>query len=130
MKKRNPVLLIILLIVLAGLCALLFSKRASYNRAKAKVDAEAQLPDLPVEAGKRKALTGSGLVAQFENRSGKALPIQITFTNATFRRAKTFNHICEPKKVFEIGHLEGWNVATGDEVTIVSAGYKPLRLRF
>jgi len=80
-------------------------------------------PPVPVELTFRKALIGSGAVAQFKNNSGKLLSVEVKFSNPTFHTSKVFDFVLDPGKPLEIGHLEGWTMASGDTVEVSSSGF-------
>jgi len=71
----------------------------------------------------RQALTGAGLVLQIKNLSDRNLSILATFKNPTMHQEKSFRVDIGPGKFTEIGHLEGWTFASGDQIAISHNDY-------
>lgn len=90
--------------------------------------------ELPVNLGRRKALTGSGFVLELQNASTKTLPVKVTLISPTFSKTNTFDLVLDGAKLTgplkEIGHKEGWPGSPGDLVEIESEGYDPIRKHF
>jgi hypothetical protein len=90
--------------------------------------------ELPLNVGRRKAVTGNGYVLEIRNASTKILPVKVTLISPTFSKTNTFDLVLDPAKITgpvkEIGHLEGWSGAPGDLVEIASDGFDPIRRHF
>ena len=117
--KRNKTAFVLgACLVVAVVAAVFFATRTS--------TLQKQLDRLPVSVTYRKALMGAGYVLQIHNTSGKSLPLKITLTNPTFNKTKTFDVVADASpKPFEIGHLEGWTLTSGDVIEISSEGFEP-----
>jgi septal ring factor EnvC (AmiA/AmiB activator) len=85
---------------------------------------------MPVLVGRRTANLGSGYVLQIRNTSGKQFPVKVTLSNPTFGKTKEYDLVIEPGMVKEIGHLEGWKGAEGDQIKLESQGYDPIEKKF
>ena len=85
----------------------------------------AQARQMPVAVAKRKAMTGPGEVVVLENISHAPLRVSVTLAGGGQR--KTFPLVLDPGRPAQIGHAEGWPVAVGDKVEVVSEGYDPIR---
>jgi len=84
---------------------------------------------IPVSVSIRKALAGSGLVLVFKNNGGQLLTLNIRCTNPAFNTSKVFRMDVNPGMASELGHLQGWAAASGDEVEIACEGYETQRLK-
>lgn len=84
-------------------------------------------PSLPVAVTFRKALAGTGDVAQLKNNSGHIMAVIVRI-----RRPQTQpwdkSLTLDPAKTFEIGHMEGWAFAPGDVLEISADGYESARV--
>lgn len=83
-----------------------------------------ELPQLPIEVQTREALMGSGGVLIVKNTSDKALKVTVLLKNPTSNDQKSFNLSIAPSSASEIGHMEGWKVSPGDEITIEGDGFQ------
>jgi hypothetical protein len=83
-------------------------------------------PDLPVRVAFRRALLGSGQVALLQNLSNRE--IQVTLEVSAPATGQHFSRplVIEPNRTREFGHIEGWEFAAGQEVTLNNAQYRPL----
>ncbi len=119
-KRNNTVLVLGVCLVVAVVAAVFFATRTS--------TLQKQLDRLPVAVTYRKAMMGAGYVLQIRNSSGKSLPLKITLTNPTFNKTKTFDVVADASpKPFEIGHLEGWTLTSGDVIQVSSEGFEPMQ---
>jgi hypothetical protein len=84
---------------------------------------------IPISVSTRKALAGSGLVLVFKNNGGKLLTLNIRCTNPAFNTSKVFRLDVNPGMASELGHLQGWAAASGDEVEIACEGYEKQSLK-
>jgi len=82
--------------------------------------------EVPVKITRRAGVTG--IVYQFSNLSGKPLRFTVSFANGSV--AKKFTFVADTAFPKEIGRLEGWQGASGDTVTVDSAGYDPVTQNF
>lgn len=96
------------------------------NKAKEELLAEqrAAKPNMPIRVSTRDALTGSGLVAQFTNSSDRYIAVVATFTNPTTNQSLRARVDISPNDTKEIGHLEGWAFASGDEILLEHSDYR------
>jgi len=85
------------------------------------------MPDLPTRVSFRPALIGSGLVAQIQNFGATELVIAATAKSAATNQQKSWRLVIAPGKSANIGHMEGWSFADGDELELVESGYRPLK---
>jgi hypothetical protein len=113
--------------VSAWVCIAIFMdyQRAG-DRAAQAAEAAARLPAMPVSIAYRKAVMGPGLVVIFKNQTQRSLSLSATFTNPTLHQQQTFRVDLAPMGSREVGHLEGWNFASGDTVKLAHADYKPM----
>jgi len=81
---------------------------------------------LQVEVGYRPALTGDGYVLHLHSTSSKSLSLNVKLTNPTFKKSQTYQIVLDAGAHKEIGHLEGWTLASGDEIEVSHAGYQAL----
>ena len=81
---------------------------------------------LPVEVGYRPALLGDGYVLHLHSTSGKSLPLNVTVTNPTFKKTRTYQIVLDGGAHKEIGHFEGWTLASGDGIQVAHDGYLTL----
>ena len=85
---------------------------------------EQNLPPIPIEVSYREALLGPGLVCIVENTSDRHLSVLATFMNPSLNQEKNFRLDVPPKGVTEVGHLEGWILASGDTIVLSHNDYK------
>ena len=114
----------------AGLTDLGWSTSAAFADLDADVSVCRACPRLvqwreDVAVAKRKAMTGPGEVVVLENISHAPLRVSVTLAGGGQR--KTFPLVLDPGRPAQIGHAEGWPVAVGDKVEVVSEGYDPIR---
>lgn len=100
------------------------------NQAKEELLAalRAAKPDMPIRVSTREALTGAGLVAQFMNNSNRYIAVVATFTNPTTNQSVTTRIDISPNDTKEIGHLEGWAFASGDQILLEHNDYRSSRI--
>jgi uncharacterized membrane-anchored protein YhcB (DUF1043 family) len=89
---------------------------------------KARLPAVPVRVEFRRSAMGRGLVGIFSNYSSKQLPVVIALHNPTTGLRKQLSIQIAPGSRAELGYLEGWQFASGDQVAIGSAGHEALRV--
>lgn len=106
---------------LVGLCVILYG--VSWYLGSPDVE-EPELPQLPIEVQFRDALLGNGLVLKVNNTSDKTFMAVAVLSNPTTQETKTYRMDIAPNSSNEIGHLEGWVLASGDNVRIVKDGFK------
>jgi hypothetical protein len=85
---------------------------------------EQSLPPLPVEVKHRPALLGPGEVLQVRNKSGSSLMALVTLSNPTTKQTKSFRIDIAPEQFAEIGHKEGWVLASGDQIVIANDAFQ------
>lgn len=85
---------------------------------------ESSLPILPLEVATRAAMMGSGEVLMLKNTSNSSLIALVTLKNPTTKEEKSFQVDIPAGEKSEIGHMEGWTVAAGDEITIFNESFQ------
>ncbi|MEQ1662494.1 MAG: hypothetical protein ABL877_07340 [Thiobacillus sp.] len=85
-------------------------------------------PALPVVIGFRESFLGKGLVAKLENTSDRYLTLQLSVRNPTLSDARRFKLDIQPHADISFGHLEGWQFASGDEITVYHDDFAVARL--
>jgi len=85
---------------------------------------EQNLPPMPVEVGYRKALMGPGLVLAVKNNSDRHLSIRATLKNPSVNEERTYRLDVPPRGTTEVGHREGWILASGDSISLSHNDYK------
>lgn len=85
-------------------------------------------PGLPVVVNFRSSMLGKGLVAVIENTSDRYLTVVLSLRNPTLSTTKRFKLDLEPQSSTDFGHLEGWQFASGDELSLFSDEFGALKL--
>jgi len=85
-------------------------------------------PGLPVAVNFRSSMLGKGLVAVIENTSDRYLTVVLSVRNPTLSTTKRFKLDLEPQSRTDFGHLEGWQFASGDELSLFSDDFGALKL--
>ncbi|MHB1052638.1 MAG: hypothetical protein ACYCZT_06160 [Thiobacillus sp.] len=85
-------------------------------------------PGLPVVVNFRSSMLGKGLVAVIENTSDRYLTVVLSVRNPTLSTTKRFKLDLEPQSSTDFGHLEGWQFASGDELSLFSDDFGALKL--
>lgn len=116
-RKTSPIAWAAAAAIIVGL--LWYSQSREYK--------EQSLPALPIEVKFRNALLGTGLVLDVRNNSGKTLMVVTTLKNLTTHQEKTFRLDIPARHTGDIGHLEGWILASGDQIEIANASYQTWR---
>jgi hypothetical protein len=112
-RKTTPVAWAALVALVVG--AVWFQVRESH---------EQSLPPLPVEVKYRGALLGPGMVLHVENTSDRPLFALVRLRNPTTSVEKSFRIDMSSKGSAEIGHKEGWILASGDTFELVNDGFR------
>ena len=86
---------------------------------------EANLPEVTVLAGFRKALMSSGSVAGFRNVSRSAVSLTVTALRPSSGQSKLFRLVVDSSTAKEIGEQEGWAFIAGDQLKVEQPGHKP-----
>lgn len=105
----------------------LAAEKSKAEAAQAALDQEkARLPAVPVRVEVRRSAVGRGLVAMMTNTSALQLQLVMATVNPTTgaRSERTFQ--IAPGKKVEFGHLEGIQFASGDQVSLRSAGFEEI----
>lgn len=100
-------------------------KDTDYQAATAAAAAKAALP---VVVSFRSSLLGKGLVAVIDNTSDRYLTVVLSVRNPALSTAKNFKLELDPQSRTDFGHLEGWQFAAGDEVSLSSNEFGTLKL--
>lgn len=85
---------------------------------------EQSLPPLPVEVKYRSAMLGPGMVLQVNNTSERPLFALVTLKNPTTHEQKSFRIDMPSKGAAEIGHREGWVLASGDTFEVSNDAFR------
>ena len=85
---------------------------------------EESLPALPIDVSVRESMIGAGKVIQVKNTSNQTLMVILSLNNPTTKQEKSFRLDIPAGRLREIGHLEGWIVASGDNIEIRNETYK------
>lgn len=86
-------------------------------------------PAMPVVVGFRSSLIGKGMVAVMENTSDRYLSVVLAVRNPTLSTARRFILELGPRASQSFGHLEGWQFASGDEMSLFHEDFAPVRLQ-
>lgn len=113
-RKTSPVAWAALIAMIGGL--FWFSQSREYK--------EQSLPALPIEVKFRNALLGPGMVLQVQNKSGAPLMVFVSLKNPTTQQEKSMRLDISPNGNGEIGHQEGWVLASGDSIKVSNASYR------
>lgn len=87
----------------------------------------ANLREVSVRIGFRKALLSSGNVAAFTNTSGQAIAIDVEIERPSSAQRRTFSLTLDPGQTKEIGEREGWAFLSRDTITVSQPEHKALR---
>ena len=87
----------------------------------------ANLREVSVRIGFRKALLSSGNVAAFTNTSGQAIAIDAEIERPSSAQRRTFSLTLDPGQTKEIGEREGWAFLSRDIITVSQPDHKALR---
>lgn len=85
-------------------------------------------PVLPIALHFRSSWLGRGLVAQIQNTSERYLSLVMVVRNPTLAKSKRFTLEVEPEDSVSFGHLEGWQFASGDELSLFNDSFAPFRV--
>lgn len=85
-------------------------------------------PAMPVVVHFRSSLLGKGIVAVLENTSDRSLTLVMNVRNPTLANLRRFTLEIAPHSGEDFGHLEGWQFASGDELTLFHNDFNSLRL--
>ena len=85
-------------------------------------------PSMPVTVHFRSSFLGKGVVAVLENTSERSLTLVMNVRNPTLARLRRFTIDIEPHASEDFGHLEGWQFASGDELTLFHNNFNVLRV--
>jgi hypothetical protein len=114
LRRVSPLIWVVLVLVALGLGWLFQS--AAFR--------EIGRPPMPVEVGFRKALLGPGLVLDVSNNSDRQLSVLVDLANPTTKQEKSFRMDIAAHDMSELGHAEGWALASGDAIRISHHDYK------
>ena len=85
-------------------------------------------PQIPLVVSFRPSLLGKGIVAVIENSSERYLTVVLTARNPTLSTARRFTLELGPGASKDFGHLEGWQFASGDELSLLHDDFRGLKL--
>jgi hypothetical protein len=85
-------------------------------------------PQMPVVVSFRPSLLGKGMVAVIENSSDRYLTLVLTARNPTLATARRFTLELAPGSSKDFGHLEGWQFASGDELSLFHNDFRGLKV--
>jgi len=98
-------------------------------RASAPEALHSAKPAMPVVVGFRSSLIGKGMVATIDNSSDHYLRLVLSVRNPTLSTARRFVVELGPRASQSFGHLEGWQFASGDEMSLFHEDFAPIRLQ-
>jgi len=81
-------------------------------------------PEIPISVGIRPSILSKGRVLILESKVNHNLFLDVSLENEARTDKKLFKINLEPNRSKEIGWAEGWQVHTGDFLTINSSGYR------
>lgn len=113
-RKTSPVAWVALIAIIAG--GGWYSQSRDFK--------EQSLPPLPVEVKYRSAMLGPGMVLQVNNTSEKPLFALVTLKNPTTHEEKSFRIDMPSRGAAEIGHREGWVLASGDTFEVSNDAFR------
>ena len=99
---------LILVACILGAIAYALNLQLKNEQLKFENEQLAKKPEMPISISIRKAFTGDGLVAQFNNHSDRYLSAIVQFQNPTTNQQLKYRLDLNPNEIKEIGHLEGW----------------------
>lgn len=85
---------------------------------------EQSLPPIPIEVRFREALVGPGMVLRVKNKVDRDLVALVKLRNPTTQEEKSFRLDIAGSGYSEIGHVEGWVLAHGDEISIFNSSFR------
>lgn len=85
-------------------------------------------PALPVDVEFRDSFLGRGRVAELRNTGSQFLTVIVVARNPTLAKARRFRLDLAPESSTALGHLEGWQFASGDELALYHEGYAVRRV--
>jgi hypothetical protein len=83
---------------------------------------------MPVVVSFRSSLMGKGMVAVIENASDRYLNVVLAARNPTLSTARRFTLELGPRASHSFGHMEGWQFASGDELSLYHEDFAAIRL--
>jgi septal ring factor EnvC (AmiA/AmiB activator) len=102
-------------------------EKSKAESAQAALEQEkARLPAMPLRIEMRRSAVGRGLVAMMTNTSALHLQVVMTAFNPTTGAQIDRSFQIAPGKKVEFGHLEGIQFASGDQVSLRSAGFEEI----
>lgn len=113
-KKTSQTTWVALFLVIGGIVWYLQSRQFR----------EQNLPPMPVEVSFRGALLGPGLVLQLKNKSSRHLSIMATLKNPSTQQGQNYRLDVAPQGTTEVGHKEGWTLASGDNIELFHNDYQ------
>jgi dsDNA-specific endonuclease/ATPase MutS2 len=85
---------------------------------------EANLPEVTVLVGFRKALMSSGSVARLKNVSPASISLTVTASRPSTAQSKMFRFVIDSSGIKEFGEQEGWAFIKGDQLKVEQPGHK------
>jgi len=85
-------------------------------------------PALPMVVHFRSSFLGKGIVAVLENTSERYLTVVMNVRNPTLANLRRFTVELAPHSSEDFGHLEGWQFASGDELSLFHNDFNALRV--
>ncbi|MGJ7915453.1 hypothetical protein ACI48D_08250 [Massilia sp. LXY-6] len=105
----------------------LAAEKSKAESVQAALDQEkSRLPPVPFRIEMRRSTVGRGLVAMLTNTSAMQLSVIMTTRNPTTEAEKEKSLQVAPGRKVEIGHLEGVQFASGDQIRLRSSGFEEL----
>ena len=85
----------------------------------------ANLPEVAVLVGFRKALLSSGNVAGIKSTSSSSAPISVTAARPSTGQSRNYQFVIDANGVKEVGEQQGWAFVKGDTLKVEQPGHKP-----
>lgn len=113
-RQTHPFTWVALGLVIAG--GIWFATSSSFQ--------EQLLPEMPVEVRFRPSVLGQGLVIMVKNESNSDISAIVRITRLSTDKRSMFTLNLRPGDTQSIGHLEGWQLQSGDTIEIESEDYR------
>lgn len=86
----------------------------------------ANLPEITAKISFRKAILSNGKVVTITNTSDATISLIVEIERPSSGQKRMFNFVIDPRRIKEIGELEGWAFVPGDTLKLTQANHKSL----
>jgi hypothetical protein len=115
---------------IALLAAVLVYDFVSDRQEQARQEEEiARLPEMPLRVRFINDASGLGVFVLIDNTSGEQIWLMASASNERTKGSKSFDFFVEPRETTEVGHHGGWTFTSGDSLSFINLGYRPLYVR-